>query len=170
MKWPSELPNAGCLRGDVKLAAAETPPLRECELYSQRSFLDKIRGYNSAFAFTSTGAMEDRTVNRGSAPYTFRVNGAMHHRIDQLLPPEDANPTFAQIYVYDGSTEEEVALRGLAISSGLNHTMLGELQWILHEINPLVPVYQSARDHASASQEMCLVLLDNPCVDPRRYN
>ncbi|KAG3135669.1 hypothetical protein C6341_g21688 [Phytophthora cactorum] len=170
MKWPSEFSNACCLHGDVKLAAAETPPPRVCELYSQRSFLDKIRGYNSAFTFTLTGAMEDRTVNRGSAPYTFRVNGAMHHRIGQLLHPEGANPTFARIYVYDGSTEEEVALRGLAISSGLNHTTLEELQSILHEINSLAAVYQSARDHASASQDACLVLLDNPRVDPRRYN
>ncbi|KAG3089024.1 hypothetical protein PI124_g17610 [Phytophthora idaei] len=99
MKRPSELPNACCLHGNVKLAAAETPPPPVCELYNQRSFLDKIRGYNSAFAFTPTGTMEDRTVNRGSAPYTFRANGAMHHRIGQLLPPEGANPTFAQIYV-----------------------------------------------------------------------
>ncbi|KAG2774954.1 hypothetical protein Pcac1_g14202 [Phytophthora cactorum] len=50
MKWPSELPNARCLHGNVKLAAAETPPPPVCELYSQRSFLDKIKGYNSAFA------------------------------------------------------------------------------------------------------------------------
>ncbi|KAG6941589.1 hypothetical protein JG688_00018588, partial [Phytophthora aleatoria] len=160
MKWPSELPNACWFHGDVKLAAAETPPPRVCELYSQRS-LDKIRGYNSALAITSTEAMEDRTVNRDSAPYTFRVNGFMHHHIGQPLPPEGANPTFAQVYVYDGSTEEDVALRGLAILSGLNHTTLGGLQSIMHDINPLAAVYQSARDHASASQEMCLVLLDN---------
>ncbi|KAG2998030.1 hypothetical protein JG687_00015504 [Phytophthora cactorum] len=94
----------------------------------------------------------------------------MHHRIGQLPPPEGANSTFAQIYVYDGSTEQEVALRGLAISSGLNITTLGELQTILHEVNPPAAVYQSARGHAKDSQEMCLVLLDNPGVDPRRYN
>ncbi|KAG6946840.1 hypothetical protein JG688_00015821 [Phytophthora aleatoria] len=83
----------------------------------------------------------------------------MHHRIGQLLPPEGDS---SKIYDYDGSTEQEVALRGLAISSGLNLTTLGELQTILREVNPLAAVYQSAREHAINSQEMCLVLLDNP--------
>ncbi|KAG3180198.1 hypothetical protein PC128_g15643 [Phytophthora cactorum] len=170
MKWSLEMPNACCLRGDVQLAPAFLPPSRLRELYSQRSVLDKIRGYNCTFAFTSTGAKENHTISRGNAPYTFRVNGAMHHRIGQLLPPEGANPTFAQIYVYDGSTGQEVALRGLAISSSLNLTTLGELQTILHDVNPPAAVYQSGREHANDSQEMCLALLDNPRVDPRRYN
>ncbi|KAG6962268.1 hypothetical protein JG688_00008681, partial [Phytophthora aleatoria] len=75
-----------------------------------------------------------------------------------------------QSYVYDGSTGQEVALRGLAISSGLNLTTLGELQTILHDVNPLAAVYQRGREHANDSQEVCLVLLDNPRVDPRRNN
>ncbi|KAG3081285.1 hypothetical protein PI124_g21961 [Phytophthora idaei] len=68
MRWPLELPNACCLRGHVALALANTPPERVRQLFNTPSFLEKIRGYNSAFAFTSTGAKEDSAINRGNAP------------------------------------------------------------------------------------------------------
>ncbi|OWZ06956.1 Helitron helicase [Phytophthora megakarya] len=104
------------------------------------------------------------------APYTFRINGSMHHRIAHLLPADGSTPAFAQIYMSDGSFEEEVVLRGMSMSSGLDLTTLGELQTIIHEINPLALVYRSARAYGNSSQEMCLVLLDKPRVGPRRYN
>ncbi|KAG3116870.1 hypothetical protein PI124_g533 [Phytophthora idaei] len=170
MLWPLELPNACCLRGHVALAPANTPPERVRQLFNTPSFLEKIRGYNSAFAFTSTGAKEDSAINRGNAPYTFRVNGSMHHRIGHLLPRDGAAPAFEQIYFYDGSTEEQVALRGSTISSGLNPIILGKLQTILNDVNPLAATYRSAREYADSSQEMCLVLFEKPNTDPRRYN
>ncbi|KAG3193901.1 hypothetical protein PC128_g9826 [Phytophthora cactorum] len=170
MLWPLGLPNACCLRGHVALAPANTPPERVRQLLTTPSFLEKIRGYNSAFAFTSTGAKEDSAINRGNAPYTFRVNGSMNHRIGHLLPRDGAAPAFAQIYSYDGSTEVQVALRGSAISSGLNPIILGELQTILNDVNPLAATYRSAREYADSSQEMCLVLFEKPNTDPRRYS
>ncbi|KAG3198927.1 hypothetical protein PC128_g5650 [Phytophthora cactorum] len=94
----------------------------------------------------------------------------MHHRIGHLLPRDGAAPAFAQIYFYAGSTEEQVALRGSAISSGLNPIILGKLQTILNDINPLAATYRSAREYADSTREMCLVLFEKPNTDPRRYN
>ncbi|OWZ02651.1 hypothetical protein PHMEG_00025751 [Phytophthora megakarya] len=78
----------------------------------------------------------------------------MHHRIGHLLPADAFTPPVAQIYMFDGSSEVEVALRGMSMSSGLDLTTLGELQTIIHDINPLAQIYRSARAYANSSQEM----------------
>ncbi|OWZ08773.1 hypothetical protein PHMEG_00018630, partial [Phytophthora megakarya] len=143
-------------------------PQRIRDLYATSSFQKEIRGYNSAF--TSTGAKEDYSINRGGGPYTFRVNEPMIHRIGQLLPVEGARPAFAQTYVYDGNMEQEQAVRQMEISTGLYERIVGKLQSIQYETNPLAKVYKNARECARSSVSMCLVLLDNPSVDPRRYN
>jgi hypothetical protein len=63
-------------------------------------FLRQIRSYNSLFAFTSLGANIDRTINNGTAPYVFKINGVVHHRIGTLMPRHGTRPKFAQLYIY----------------------------------------------------------------------
>ncbi|OWZ01517.1 ATP-dependent DNA helicase [Phytophthora megakarya] len=126
-------------------APSRPPPQRIRELYATSSFQKRIRGYNSAFACTSTGHKEDYSNNRGGDPYTFRINGSMLHRIGQFLSMEGATPAFAHIYVYDDNLEQEQSVRQMGISTGLDERIVGELQSILYEINPLAKVYKSAR-------------------------
>jgi hypothetical protein len=38
-------------------------------------------------SFTSLGAVVDRTINNGTSPYVFKINGIVHHRIGTLLQP-----------------------------------------------------------------------------------
>lgn len=66
-----------------------------------RRFLRLIRSYNSLFAFTSFGAAIDKTINNGTAPYVFKINGVVHHKIGTLLPQRGTQPKFAQLYTYD---------------------------------------------------------------------
>ncbi|OWZ09474.1 LOW QUALITY PROTEIN: Helicase [Phytophthora megakarya] len=128
-----EKANACCLNGSVKLAPQADPPSKNSWVVRYEFIQKRIRGYNSAFAFTSTGAKEDYSNNSGGGPYTFRVNGSMHHRIGQLLQME----AFGHIYVYDDNLEQEQTVRQMGISTGLNERIVGELQPILYEINPL---------------------------------
>ncbi|WVZ88743.1 hypothetical protein U9M48_035226 [Paspalum notatum var. saurae] len=51
-----------------------------------KRILKLIRSYNSLFVFTSFGAAIDKTINNGTAPYVFKINGVVHHRIGTLLP------------------------------------------------------------------------------------
>ena len=70
-----------CSEGRVKLPLLKEPPPFLGNLLNinsdQRSinFQLGIRIYNSLFAFTSLGGNVDRSVNNGSGPYVFRVNG-----------------------------------------------------------------------------------------------
>ena len=59
------------------------------------NFQVAIRMYNSLFAFTSLGGKVDKSVNNGTCPYVFRLNGQNYHRIRSLLPIEEEKPTFA---------------------------------------------------------------------------
>ena len=64
-----------------------------------------IKMYNLLFAFTSLGGKVDRSINNGTCPYVFRLNGQNYHRIGPLLPIEGETPTFTQLYNYDIDNE-----------------------------------------------------------------
>lgn len=65
-----------------------------------------IRIYNSLFAFTSLGGKIDNKINRGRAPYIFKLYSQNYHLIGSIHPMEGEHPKFCQLYVYD--TENEV--------------------------------------------------------------
>ncbi|PWZ38835.1 hypothetical protein Zm00014a_015960 [Zea mays] len=53
--------------------------------------------------------LQRRSINNGTTPYVFKINGVVHHRIGSLLPSHGLQPQFAQLYIYD--TEHEVQNR-----------------------------------------------------------
>jgi hypothetical protein len=69
------------------------------------NFMHLIRQYNSLFAFTSIGVHIDQSINTGSGPYVFCINGVVHHWIGSLLPADSSQPEYAQLYIYDTSNE-----------------------------------------------------------------
>ncbi|PWZ37412.1 hypothetical protein Zm00014a_023626 [Zea mays] len=107
--------NLCCRGGKIVLEPYKCPPAPLCDLLRfdgdsrARRFLRQIRSYNSLFAFTSLGVVVDRSINNGTAPYVFKINGVVHHRIGSLLPSNGLRPQFAQLYIYD--TEHEVQNR-----------------------------------------------------------
>ncbi|CAB5202659.1 unnamed protein product [Rhizophagus irregularis] len=105
------------------------------------TFRQNIRMYNSALSFTSIGAKIDQQITGTSGIYTFRIHGEMYHRIGSLLPNSETQPQFAQIYIYD--TDHEIQNR-LNIMPGLDPMILGELQQMLHNINPYVNQFRQA--------------------------
>lgn len=93
-----------CLSGKIILPTQPSPPQELKILFSgnteeSKNFLQHIREYNAAFAFTSLGV---KTVElSGHGPYVFKVQGALSHRIGSLLPDANQNATYAQLYFYD---------------------------------------------------------------------
>jgi len=109
-----------CKYGRIKIPPFKEPPEflkrlldHKGDGYS-RHFLQKIRQYNSMFAFTSMGGNIDKTKNQGEGPYVFRINGQVHHRIGSLLPEPNKIPKFAELYIFD--TKNEIQNRIRAIS------------------------------------------------------
>jgi hypothetical protein len=123
-------------------------------------------------AFTSLGAAVDRTINDGSAPYVFKINGVVHHRISTLLPQQGARRKFAQLYIYD--TENEVQNRLSLFENDdnspnqLDPEIVVSLMHTLNENNQLVKAFRFARERIDeeTSQQVTLRLLGcNTCHD-----
>jgi hypothetical protein len=163
-----------CAKGKVILPSLqELPPplntlLTETDPRSC-TFRKNIRMYNSALSFTSIGAKIDQHITGTSGIYTFRIHGEMYHRIGPLLPDSEAQPQFAQIYIYD--TDHEIQNRSNIIS-GLDPSILAELQQMLHDINPYVNKFRQAGNllKHNPSLDLKLIITNNRTKDSRRYN
>ncbi|XP_060200153.1 uncharacterized protein LOC132628387 [Lycium barbarum] len=97
-----------------------------------KHFQTYIRTYNNLLAFTSLGVSYDKDLTkRNRSVYTFRVQGQMHHFIDDLYPAE-RGPRNLQLYFYDNNNE--VANR-MACSDKIDESIVRELMDILR-VNP----------------------------------
>ena len=109
--------------------------------------MENIRAYNQMFVMTSLGAEIDTSVNMGRGPYVFKISGQIYHRIGSMLPEENENPQFLQLYIYD--TENEVANRLETFQRsghGLRADIVESLIGILDEHNELVQLFRTARN------------------------
>ncbi|XP_076888124.1 uncharacterized protein LOC143538445 [Bidens hawaiensis] len=98
------------------------------------------------------GGKIDRSINKGNAPFVFRLSGQNYHSIGSLLPDNGSKPKFAQLDIYD--TDNEVSNRqGIfcessssnSASNTLDLTIISELKQMLDSQNHLVKSYRMAR-------------------------
>src|SRR3982074_1746103 len=69
-----------------------------------------------------------RLVLRSTGPmgiYTFRIKGALCHKVGSLLPSEGEQPKFAQIYITDSDPSQQIQRR---LQHGHGHIDEGILQ------------------------------------------
>ncbi|KAL6550413.1 hypothetical protein OROMI_020901 [Orobanche minor] len=108
-----------CSKGKIQLPLLKEPPSLLRNLLNgvdprSTNYINNIRAYNMTFSFTSMGGKVDTSVNKGSGPYVFKIQGANYHRIGTLLPQSGSYPKFSQLYIYD--TDNEVTNRINALS------------------------------------------------------
>ncbi|OBZ78054.1 hypothetical protein A0H81_02325 [Grifola frondosa] len=166
-----------CLQGQVKLPDPSMPPNILRRLFNGRDhrscrFLNGIRQYNASFAFTSLAVQVDHAVLNSSGPYSFRIHGELHHHMGALLPEGDQPPRYAQLYIHD--PHAALATRN-ANNSNLDSSIMNDIQDMLMEVNPLVPLYKRAFEILSekppqeqSSVQARIILQESD--DQRRYN
>ncbi|CAG8810159.1 21578_t:CDS:2, partial [Cetraspora pellucida] len=134
-----------------------------------RLFKQNIRMYNSALSFTSLGANIDHSITGTSGVYSFRIHSEMYHSIGSLFSDNDNRPEITQLYIYD--TEHELRNR-MNIMPGLDPVILGELQQMLHDLNPYCNIFKQAGHMLLANPllNLRIAITDNRKEDPRRYN
>ncbi|KAK3211141.1 hypothetical protein Dsin_015847 [Dipteronia sinensis] len=171
-----------CKDGKIRLPILKDAPpfLKSILSYDGGSrstkFKENIRGYNSIFSFTSTGAKVDNSINVGGGPYVYRISGQNHHLIGSLLPVTGEKPKFAQLYIYDTENEVMNRLKALSgenvLSSRLELDIVSELVKMFDECNDLAKVFRMARDRFRASEfvPIRLRLIRNRSNDPNVYN
>ncbi|XP_076893525.1 uncharacterized protein LOC143545531 [Bidens hawaiensis] len=127
--------------------------MRMKNLIERQDYLNSIRAYNSMFAMTSFGAKVDHSVNNGSAPYVFKVQGQISHWLGSMCPVSGQPPRFLQMYVYD--TANEIRNRLTQFNQGedgdLKEDIVRSIVCILDDHNELVKLFRTARDLCSSN-------------------
>nr|KAJ0184525.1 hypothetical protein LSAT_V11C900487400 [Lactuca sativa] len=141
-----------------------------------KHFMKNIRRYNSMFSFTSMGGKIDSSINRGNAPYIFRLGGQNYHSIGSLLPAKGSEPKFSQLYIYD--TDNEITNRQRCFrgekdqSTSTDSDIIEDIKVMLDSNNVLVRSYRMVRDTFQKNPEvdMKLRLIGRREQDGRTYN
>lgn len=174
--------NLCCKSGKIEFPALRQPPEPLATLLDynsgtrSRKFLRQIRSYNSMFAFTSMGAAIDKSINSGNAPYVFKINGVVHHRIGTLLPSRGAPPKFAQLYIYDCENEIQNRLNIFENESdnadAPDPEIVSALTRMFDTHNELVKNFRYARERLCehGDEKITLRLLGCNAKDDVQYN
>ncbi|KAG2126794.1 hypothetical protein DEU56DRAFT_742781, partial [Suillus clintonianus] len=138
---PPTCPRFGmcCLQGQVSLPTFPAWPPELQQAYTDRTFVDNIRKYNSALAFTSVGVDLEHRALQASGPNAFRIHRSLHHLMGSLIPEAGVRPSYAQLYIYD--PEEATNIRAMRPENeGLNRHTLRLLHDMLYRKHPYAPL------------------------------
>jgi hypothetical protein len=125
-----------------------------------------------AFASTSVAVKINDSILEGRSPYSFKMHGALYHKMGTLHHLNGHRPSYAQLYIYD----QQAALAACnSRNPNLDHVLMGELQDMLNANNPLVPLYKQADEimHDSPPelrQNLQMAIFLQQGEDCRRYN
>ncbi|XP_076937304.1 uncharacterized protein LOC143604829 [Bidens hawaiensis] len=171
-----------CSNGDVQLLNMKPSPMSYLNLFlghdsTNMYFLQNIRRYNSMFSFTSLGGKIDNSINRGSAPYTFRLGGESYHSLESLLPMPERKPWFSQLYINDTENEYQTDETYFGTETDSNSELLEKkyihyLKDVLDSHNLLVKSYQIAMDcfQQNPYLDLKLRIIGTREGDARTYN
>jgi hypothetical protein len=171
-KWPGEPPGICCLNGKIKLPQLKAPPKEIQKLLTESTpramhFRQKTWQYNMAFAMISFGA--DKNVTSTGFFTTFQIQGQRYHRIGSLLPPQNEQSKFMQVYFLNGNEEMQQRCR---LNAGLRPDVIQQLQDILHESHPYVADLKYALEQVGQQNHKVVIHADRkpPTEHSRRFN
>ncbi|CAN0881721.1 hypothetical protein LINGRAHAP2_LOCUS14393 [Linum grandiflorum] len=138
-----------CQQGKVDLPLlGPTPPLLDALLDINggpvsRHFRKHIRSYNAAFSWTSFGARFDPRLLNSRDPYSLILCGENYHHMGSLLPPVGEKLRYAQLYVFDPTSEINDRLSNTSSSKGkLRPSIVADLKEMLDEYNVLAKSFR----------------------------
>lgn len=163
-----------CKNGQVELPKEPQPPEPLASLLSggpnSKHFKQNIRLYNCMFAMTSTGGKIDHSINKGRAPYCFKMLGQNYHLVGSLVPEDGSTPKFCQLYIYDTENEVENRINALGGSTdNVDPDIVQSLLAMLDKNNQLVKAFRIARDRFEEGEleEFKLVLISSKASSGR---
>ncbi|KAL8155902.1 hypothetical protein AgCh_001090 [Apium graveolens] len=120
----------------------------------------------------SSGGKIDNKINRGNAPYCFRLEGQNYHLVGSLVLVDGSSPKFCQLYIYDTENEVENRLNALGCTSdSVDPELVEELLAMLDKNNQLVKAFRMARNRFENNDldEFKLVLISSKSSGGRPY-
>ncbi|KAL6524355.1 hypothetical protein OROHE_016026 [Orobanche hederae] len=172
-KSPLSSPKFGlcCIRGKIQLPLLKQPPrllrdLLQNRHIKSRNYIDNIRAYNMMYAFTSMGGIQDKTVNNGHGPYTYRLGGNNYHLLGNLLPKEGDSPKFSQLYMYYGEdeTQDKIDVVRSKSPTTIDPSIVDGLKSMIDAENPIAQNFRMAAERFKESSDVNVKL----CLMGRR--
>ena len=135
-----------------------------------RQFHENIVAYNNSVSFASEGV---DNIDHVVAPFTFRVQGNIYHRLPALVPVDCERPRFAQIYTVD-STQQQADDR-LHYNPHLDQAVIEDLYASLCQTNPYITGLKTCEQRIQDqpvpnNAHVWLVMQDPHQHDPWTYN
>lgn len=131
-----------CHNGLIHLPQPQTNQELKNMFEGDSQLFKYIRQYNSAMAFASFSAT--RKDIPGNGPYCFKIQGQIYRFISDLLPPNNEDASYGQLYVIDTSKATEIR-QNRNENSNLKREVLLRLAEILSE-NPYAQIYKKASE------------------------
>ncbi|KZO92363.1 hypothetical protein CALVIDRAFT_468331, partial [Calocera viscosa TUFC12733] len=172
-----------CLRGRIQLPEFLPVPrvlaqLMGSEDANAKHFKENIQQYNHALSFVSLGAKQDNSVLNGAGVYSYRIQGALHHRYGPARPTGEVNPVYNQLYFMDPQVARQAREQR---NSNLRPQILWELGEMLQERHFYAQRFQHAfqvleeqerrnREAGRPNEVVEVRLHFDPRNDQRRYN
>ena len=137
-----------CKKGSVKLDAFQPPPavLRNLLLNDSPrgvAFRQNIRQYNSALTFTSLGYKKDDCSQNQDGHGPWQCHGELYHMQGPLVADTPESAQYAQLFFYDPAYAGTLRHQR---NQNLNLGILRELTNMLHDVNPFISIYKTARE------------------------
>ena len=169
-RFEYEVPSFCCMSGKTQLTSLEIPYDLLRLFTSQEGFGKKfrheVRAYNTNLSFASMGVKLDESMrNMTGGVYTFKANGCIYHKLDQLVP-RDGEPRYFQLYFYDA--QEEISLR-LNNRPNLDRPTLQLLVEVITRYNPYAQRFKQLRDLGPLDEYRVTINADVRC-DQRTRN
>ena len=156
-----------CLQGSIEIPQINQMPNEILQfLKDNKEFRSSIRLYNRILAFTSTSAnVDDTLLTAKTGTYTYRINGAVHHKISSFTPQLNTSLKFSQIYIYDSVMQS--SLRTKMFPKTIKSNILNLLQKHLEINNPYVKIYMQAGENLrkDPGEQLNIVLKANTTKD-----
>ncbi|XP_055514228.1 uncharacterized protein LOC129710949 [Leucoraja erinacea] len=172
--FSAETTNFCCMKGKVNIAPLKTLPNALLNLYTgdtpqAHEFQKNIRQYNCLFQFTSFGAKE--VVSHGWNPSVI-IQGQIHHFIGSLMPDQDQQSKFLQIYFMD--PQDSIGLRmSILQDAGIQRDTVEMLENMIRLNNPYIHSLVMAMERIRDLPEASIVIDPNyrpPFQHERRFN
>jgi len=143
-----------------------------------REFRANIRQYNSSLAFASFSASVSAGSVPGRGPYSFRVQGIIHHLSSNLRVNHNSERKYAQLYFIDSAEANQCRI---TTNPNCSPSLLRALDNLMRMENAYARAFMNLREVEEREMMRCfnnpntrvnysVYLLKKPSSDPGRYN
>ena len=109
-RFSNESASFCCLQGKFSVHLIDPPMELKILLPKDTKYIQNSRYYDNSLSLASLGLEKPEIINKDFSP-SLNFQGQFHHLIGSLKQEDGESHRFAQLYVHDGTMEDELDMR-----------------------------------------------------------